>query len=363
MQKKKILILCPFPQDVAAGQRLKYEQYLDNWRNNGYEVVVSSFMDKKMWDIVYLQGNLVGKILGTILGYFRRLYDLFRISQFDIVYVFMWVTPLGSSFVERLTRRMSNYLIYDIEDNIMHKNPHSPGTNSIVNYLRGSGKILYLIKQADHVITSSPVLNNYCITVNQKKSCIYISSSVDTDNFIPSNNYNNDKKVVIGWTGTFSSKEYLDNLRDVLVKLNRICDFKLRVIGDFDYELPGVDLEVIRWTRENEVKDLQGIDSGIYPLIEDEWVSGKSGLKAIQYMAFGLPTVATNVGNTPSIIEHMENGWLVKSNEDWMYALDRLIKTPALRKKLGISARKKVLENYSKHVIQDQYLLILNRLE
>ena len=363
MQKKKILILCPFPQAVAAGQRLKYEQYLNNWRDNGYEVIVSSFMNKNMWNIVYLQGHFVGKVLGTILGYFRRLYDLFRVSQFDIVYVIMWVTPLGSSFVEMLTRRMSNYLIYDIEDNIMNKNPHSPGTNSIVNYLRGSGKILYLIKQADHVITSSPALNNYCLTINQRESCTYISSSVDTDNFIPSNKYNNDHKVVIGWTGTFSSKEYLDNLRNVIIELNRNCDFKLRIIGNFDYELPGVDLEVIQWTRENEVKDLQGIDIGIYPLIEDEWVSGKSGLKAIQYMAFGLPTVATNIGTTPSLIEHMKNGWLVESDEEWIFALKTLISDPGLRKKLGVAARKRVVENYSKYAIQGQYLSILKGIE
>ncbi len=43
--KKKVLVISPFPQGVAAGQRLKYEQYFDHWRDNGYEVVVSSFMD------------------------------------------------------------------------------------------------------------------------------------------------------------------------------------------------------------------------------------------------------------------------------------------------------------------------------
>ena len=83
------------------------------------------------------------------------------------------------------------------------------------------------------------------------------------------------------------------------------------MIGNFDYDLPGVDLEVVRWTAEREVEDLQAIDIGVYPLPIDDWVSGKSGLKAIQYMAFGMPTVATNVGTTPRIIRHGENGMLV----------------------------------------------------
>ena len=63
---KKILIICPFPQDVAAGQRLKYEQYIDVWEKNGYSVKVSSFMNIKMWNILYSKGNYVKKIYYTI---------------------------------------------------------------------------------------------------------------------------------------------------------------------------------------------------------------------------------------------------------------------------------------------------------
>ena len=44
--KKKILVICPFPVGVAAGQRLKYEQYFDEWQDEGYDVTVSSFMSK-----------------------------------------------------------------------------------------------------------------------------------------------------------------------------------------------------------------------------------------------------------------------------------------------------------------------------
>ncbi len=55
-------------------------------------------------------------------------------------------------------------------------------------------------------------------------------------------------------------------------------------------------------------------DVGVYLLPQmTGWVLGKSGLKAIQYMAFGLPTVATDVGTTPRIIQQHENGWLVKT--------------------------------------------------
>jgi len=356
---KKILVICPFPQGVAAGQRLKYEQYFDHWRENGYEITVSSFMDMAMWDVVYTRGNYALKILGTMRGYFRRLRDIFRIGRADLVYVFMWVTPVGTSFFERLFRILSKRLIYDIEDNILVEKGND--LNPFVKLLKSRGKTEYLIRTADHVITSSSFLNDYCLEISRKKACTYISSSVDTDRFLPVNSYSNEGKVTIGWTGTFSSRPFLDLLRNVFYELNARCEFRLRVIGNFEYELPGIDLEVIQWTKEKEIEDLQGIDIGLYPLVQEEWVLGKSGLKAIQYMAFGLPTVATNFGMTPKLIKHMENGWLVKTDEEWVEALETLVTDSSLRRRLGEAARTTVLNNYSIHVIRSKYLAILNK--
>jgi glycosyltransferase involved in cell wall biosynthesis len=359
-KSKRILVLCPFPEGEAAGQRLKYEQYFEHWRVNGFEISVSSFMDPQMWKIVYTKGNYVGKIFGTLRGNLRRLRDIFQIRRYDLVYVFMWVTPLGSTLFERIVRKFSKILLYDIEDNVILEN--SSEANPIIGILRGSSKAKYLIRTADYVITSSPFLNDFCLTINKKKACSYISSSVDVKKFLPVNKYSNDKKLIIGWTGTFSSRVYLDLLRNVFLKLNEQCDFKLRIIGNFHYDLPGVDVEVIQWSKEEEIKDLQGIDIGIYPLVNDRWVLGKSGLKAIQYMAFGLPTVATNVGTTPNIIRQLENGWLVNTDEEWLEALVTLINEPNLRRKIGTAARKTVIENYSTKAIRSQYLEILNKL-
>jgi glycosyltransferase involved in cell wall biosynthesis len=132
------------------------------------------------------------------------------------------------------------------------------------------------------------------------------------------------------------------------------------VIGNFDYELPGVDLEVVRWTKDREVADLQSFDIGVYPLPIDDWVLGKSGLKAIQYMAFGLPTVATEVGTTPLLIRNGENGILVKTEADWLDALARLIRDPALRRRLGQAARADAVRHYSTRAIAARYREALN---
>jgi glycosyltransferase involved in cell wall biosynthesis len=148
-------------------------------------------------------------------------------------------------------------------------------------------------------------------------------------------------------------------LRETFQRLARHVDFRLRVIGNFDYELPGVDLEVIRWSKEREVEDLQGIDIGVYPLPNDEWVMGKSGLKAIQYMSFGIPTVASKSGITPMIVEHNRTGLLVSNDQEWFEALARLVCDPVLRRQLGEAAREDAVIRFSTKSIRNQYREVL----
>ena len=81
---KKILILCPYPKGVAAGQRFKYEQYFSSWEQQGYNIEVSPFFDMKTWDILYEESNYLLKIIGTVKGYFRRIRDIFILKNFII---------------------------------------------------------------------------------------------------------------------------------------------------------------------------------------------------------------------------------------------------------------------------------------
>ena len=99
-KKKRILVLSPSPEDVNPGQRLKYEQYYDYLRENGYEIVPSAFQTRRFWDIIYKPGRFPEKIFWTLFGYFKRLVDLFRIPFYDGVYIFLWVTPFGPPFLK-----------------------------------------------------------------------------------------------------------------------------------------------------------------------------------------------------------------------------------------------------------------------
>ena len=88
---------------------------------------------------------------------------------------------------------------------------------------------------------------------------------------------------------------------------------------------------------------------------------GKSGLKALQYMSFAIPTVATNVGTSKLIIKNNTNGFLVDSNEEWLKILKDLIENSDLRKRIGNEARKTILKNYSTDVIKHEYLDVIKK--
>ncbi len=356
-----MLVLCPYPEGVAAGQRLKYEPYIDDWRADGWEVEVAPFMDARLWQAAWEPGRLPDKVLGTLRGYGRRLASLLRLGRHDLAYVFMWATPIGPPIFERIVRRQVPRLIYDLEDNLLIGQglPRAADPNALARLVKGAAKPSYLVRAADHVITSSAPLAAHVQALRGDGAATYITASVDTDRFRPAQRPDGDI-LTIGWTGTFSSRIYLDMLREVFRELARRIPYRLRVIGNFDYSLPGVDLEVVRWSAEREVDDMQAIDIGVYPLPDDPWVAGKSGLKAIQYMAFGLPVVASRAGFTPEIVADGETGILVSTPEEWLCALERLLRDPGLRQRLGHAGRRRAVERFSRDAVRGQYRAVIN---
>ena len=297
---KSILVICPFPLDIAPAQRLKYEQYFDHWRANGYSVTVSPFMSRRLFDVAWTKGHLGAKVLGTLVGTVRRWRDFLRIRRFDLVYVFLWVTPLGPSWSERLVRRLARALIYDIDDNVHigHKLDPRINPNPLLRFLKGRGKANYLLRTADYVIASSPFLEQSARELNRAGRAVYITSSVDVHHFRPRTQRPGNPKCVIGWTGTFSSQTLVEDMAPMLRRLRETHDFEFRVVGNFDFAMEGTNLKVIRFDKAREIEQLDHFDIGVYPLTDDPFMYGKSGLKAIVYMAMGLPVVASAVGTT-----------------------------------------------------------------
>lgn len=353
---KSILIICPYPEGYAASQRLKYEQYFDSWRHEGYEITVSSFFDLDTWKILYSDGFFIQKIAGTVIGYYRRFIDLFRLKKYDHVYVCMWVTPLLDSFFERLYLKLSKNLIFDFDDAI-HAETDPNNKNILKKIFKGQKKIKILIKQANTVILSSPFNLSYCLENNIYNSAKYIPCSLDTDRFTPIQKLASNKdQLSLGWTGTFTSAAYLDSIKDILSETCKKFNLKLILITNFDYHVPDIDIEVIRWSKETEIKDLQKIDIGLYPLIRSPWALGKGGLKVLQYMSLGIPSISSNFGTAQYIVKDGINGFLVDTKQEWVDKISLLVNDEELRRTLGSNARKHIESHYSVKAVGSLYL-------
>ena len=81
-------------------------------------------------------------------------------------------------------------------------------------------------------------------------------------------------------------------------------------MGDENFKIDGVEVEAIPWKESYEIEVIKKFDIGLYPLPDEPWVYGKSGLKALQYMAAGVPTIATAIGTNFRIIENGVDGFL-----------------------------------------------------
>ena len=176
MNKKKILFLSPYPFGKAPSQRLKFEQYYPFFEKAGFELETSSFIDDAFWKVIYQPGNIPGKILGTLRGYLRRFFDILRLRQYDVVYIHLWVTPLGPPFFEWLIKMLAKKIVYDIDDMIYLNNSSA----RFIDKIKGRNKPIALMKSADAVIVCSPFLQKFVHQYNQHVTTILATYNTQT---------------------------------------------------------------------------------------------------------------------------------------------------------------------------------------
>jgi glycosyltransferase involved in cell wall biosynthesis len=352
-----LLVICPHPQDRAPAQRLKFEQYYPSWRAAGFEVDVRPFWAEGAWDVLYESGHRARKALAVLDGYRRRIRDVRDARKADLVYVFLEAAPVGPPVFERLIDRAAVPIVYDIDDLVYL--PHSSAHNRFMRFFRNPAKILELMRMARQVIVCTDHLAG--VAEAQNPHVTNISSTIDTDLYVPRPHRDVTSEVVLGWSGSHSTSPYLHLLDDVLRELQRTESIRIKVIGDGQFRIPGAAVAAQPWRLRSEVADLSEIDVGLYPLPDEEWVLGKSGLKALQYMALGIPTVAQRIGANLGIIEHGVNGLLAGSPAEWVECLLALIRDPELRRRLGEAGRQTVVERYSVRATEPKYLAILTQ--
>ncbi len=302
------------------------------------------------------------RLSGHVKRWHRRS-DLVALERWspDVVVLEREIFSDESFDVEQAVRRIAKRLVLDIDDGlfVLHRQ-----------------KFEVLCGLSDHVIAGNELLATRVREINP--SVTVIPTCVDLDRFgewtprdvndvqnfstfqfrfsdsLPQLPIRRSQVAILGWTGTAANIAYLEVLREPLKTLSREFPIELRVIAESDrplralaFDRDGIPTRFVRWSEETEVADLRQFEIGLMPMPDTEWTRYKCGLKILQYMAAGVPAVASPVGVNTAIIRNQITGWLASTPDEWLYVLRQLISAPGRHASSINIARMIVAEHYS----------------
>ena len=348
-QMIKVLGLCSYPIESAA-TRYRLAQFVEPLTEKEISLEVSPFLDSEQFKFFYNKRSMFSTALKIWKPFLRRLLESFRMRKYDLLLVQREAMIFGPVFFERLFQRIGNIpLILDLDD-ATYISYVSPTYGRFGSFFKFFGKTDNLITRADVVICGNRFIAKYVQGKGTKTAII--PTVVDTDKFYP---IERKREVpVIGWVGTHSTFPLLKSVFPVLQKLAKKHEFVLKVVGAGAEHiiLDGVQVENKMWSLETEISDFQSLDIGLYPMAtsasaSDEWLLGKSGFKAIQYLAVGVPFVVTPIGVCAEIGEADVSHFEAVTEEDWYDALDILLTDRTRREKMGKAGRNFALRDFT----------------
>ncbi len=344
----KVLGLCSYPVEAAA-TRFRLEQYVGGLEPYGIELDIRSFLDSEQFVEFYASGNSVGKAFPILRSVYKRIALLFTVRNYDLIIVQREAMIFGPAVFEWLYQRFGRVpMVLDLDD-ATYISYVSPRFGKLGSTLKFFGKTDRLIDRSRLVICGNTFIAEY---VNSRgKEALVIPTVVNGDIFCPVEHRND--SPVIGWIGTHSTYQFLERLFPVFRRLSEKYRFKLRIVGSgrSDVSITGVDVEVVDWDLGREVADFQNLDIGVYPIFaggsaESEWVLGKSGFKAIEYMAVGVPYIMSPVGVCAEIGEPGITHLNAHSDDDWYNSMSELLRNIERRSEMGLAGRTHFADNY-----------------
>lgn len=353
----KVLFIFPYPLGKAASQRFRFEQYFKFLNQHQIEYESKPFLSDKTWNILYLPGRFVEKTLAILKGLFSRFLLLFRLKEYDYLFIHREATPVGPAFFEYFASQwLKKKIIYDFDDAIWI--PNSSESNRFFSFLKGYSNVKHICRWAYKVSCGNDFLVQFAKQYNNQ--VVYNPTTIDTENHHQFIKNQTEKPLIIGWTGSHSTIRYIYQVYPVIQKLAQKHDFIFRIISDLPPDETIAQLEFVKWKKETEIEDLLKLNVGIMPLENDKWSSGKCGFKALQYMALGIPAVVSPVGVNTKIVDHSINGFICETEQEWFDALDKLLSDEALRINMAKQTRSKIELNYSVHSNETNFLGLFN---
>ncbi|MEP1201232.1 glycosyltransferase family 4 protein [Tateyamaria sp.] len=339
----KIALLTKYG-DLAASTRQRFEQYRPFLEEIGFELVPLPLLDNSYLQQLYETGHKPrGRIAACYVG---RLRWLLSKPDVDLIWLHCELFPYLPGLVEKLSIWPGKPIVFDFDDAIFHNYDLHP-RRQLRAFL---GRKLYTtIGAAEMAFCGNNYLAEYARPLCTGTKIV--PTVVDTEIFYPSpREQPEDCPLRVGWIGTPSTwNDYLRKKLPMLKEVAASVSGQIAVMGAHKNAEAHPLLDLVQWSEAGEVPFLQALDIGIMPLTDTPWARGKCGYKLIQYMACGLPVVASPVGVNRDIVEHGVNGFLAESDDDWRTAIETLLRDPDLRRRMGVAGRLKVEQNFSLH--------------
>ncbi|MGH7853980.1 MAG: glycosyltransferase family 4 protein [Candidatus Binatia bacterium] len=266
---------------------------------------------------------------------FRRALLLKQAAEADAVVV---LRKTFSGFYPKLLRSAAKILIFDFDDAIFMHSNCEPSRTRMKRFAR-------LVEVCDQVWAGNGYLAESAKPYNPAVATLATSinpEEYDSALAKPANT------IDLVWIGSSSTKKYLFELIPALESLNRkVVNLRLKIIADFTVSTSKLRVTPVAWSPEIEARELASSHIGIAPIPDDAWTRGKCGLKVLQYMAAGLPVVASPCGVQTDMVQHGVSGLLARSLDEWHSALLSLASDFALRKKMGEAGMQRVTRHFS----------------
>jgi glycosyltransferase involved in cell wall biosynthesis len=264
----------------------------------------------------------------------------------------------GGAFLERRIARSRARLVFDFDDAIWV--PAVSEANKRFGWLKSPARVAEAVRASALVIAGNRYLASWAEQHSDR--VVVVPTTIDTDEYrVAARPSRVEAPPCIGWSGSFSTLAHFETALPVLRRLRQRfgAGVRFKLIGDASYRNAELGIEGLPWRHETELADLADIDIGIMPLPDDEWSRGKCGLKGLQYMALGIPTVMSPVGVNSEIVQDGADGFLPRAEDEWVERLASLVQDAALRARLGLAGRATVEQRYSRRAWRERYCDLL----
>lgn len=347
----KVLLLSRYGQ-LGASSRVRFLQYLPHFLSQGIEVTVKPLLSDAYLHALYKGGSRWREVLK---GYMGRIFSLLVARRFDVVVIEKELFPFMPAIAERFLRLIGVPYVVDYDDALFHR--YDCNSNFWVRLLLGK-KIDVVMRHARAVVVGNNYLADRARNAGASRIEV-IPTVVDAKRYQPKQKAGV-KIPIVGWIGIPQTSRYLKPLLAVFERITREMPVRFVAVGANPEDFEGTPVEVWPWSEDSEVASIQQFDVGIMPLPDTPFERGKCGYKLIQYMACGLPVVASPVGVNTEIVSDGVNGYLADEPDQWHHALNLLLDNREFeRDTKGAAGRKKVEDWYSLEVQSSRFLSVV----